>query len=985
MDLITKLQNLKESTQSREVRDLCDVYISELKNGNPVNESQIMESLDSETKNTISPIEALRNEELERSRFRAQMLAESWGGMNTFNTSKNSGSYVDGEKKEERNPSQVEGKLNEALSGMAKFDKAAGSFIDFNKVENLGIVESILSFTEKGIYEHASFKLLCENFVNLIKNKSFPEFWVAESFVFEFSNFAWDSNVKEVVNRVSESINTFRPEIEVSKALYQIENSGNSDFYSPVKESLSKWLVSESKSIPALARELGVWSFNPIVKNLINGLSILESNSSKVNIPAINGNSEVQKVYSPVLVEGGKTIFVIGKTLFEGSSEGIKKLAKNDSKYLDKDFLGLLESFYSEGVKVDSNGVSIYKGDTRISIIEENEQPKIYINGDAARFDDYNQLAKIISLKISSSLGVNESKFIYDVIRLYENFERIVELDFAKSVVSKVYEGASVNLIKWEGKMYLQKVNESMRENSLYSVNGTQASNIVKDFLRYDISEGLTEFLDGEKRIKSIMINDRKKVIDNISIVESEMKKIESLVSTNPLYKGSKQLSEAYSILEKELQVLKSKWSSINSELDSIENNPEIIQDLMENSKFTVGDYVKVKENGNTGKIISVDTTSGSYTVLLDSGKTGDYGVEDIVDLEDAFQKAGDENEEASEVKESTQPLAKAPSSGKTPQGKTPAQVMKSSISIAPSAKSQDESGKKYVGDLKDADLKEAPGSGNKATDFEVNDEIGYNLEESSQPSLATAPEGKPKGTNMATEWEKSGLKSMNLATTPGKEEGDSDYKVEYPELKADKPQIIGDSNLATAPATGKNKVSESDLSKLDNGMANTPGSKIEDSGYKTKINIPKANSPEINDLSTMNSADAPEKGVKVSTKDKTNTSLATAPGKVEGDSGYEAFQYPSHTGGKKEIDNLDNMNLSDAPSEGAEGGVSYKLDTETGYNIGEGETSTSDPLTLAGIKEYILENKDSEEVQKMLQDLMNEGFERPSPELKKN
>jgi hypothetical protein len=195
----------------------------------------------------------------------------------------------------------------------------------------------------------------------------------------------------------------------------------------------------------------------------------------------------------------------------------------------------------------------------------------------------------------------------------------------------------------------------------------------------------------------------------------------------------------------------------------------------------------------------------------------------------------------------------------------------------------------------------------------------------------------------------------------------------------------MGNSNLATAPGTGKNKVSESDLSKLDNGMSNTPGSKIEDSGYKTKINIPKSNSPEINDLSTMNLADAPEKGAKVPTKNKTNPNLASAPGKVEGDSGYEAFEYPSHTGGKKEINDLDNMNLSDAPSEGAEGKVSYKLDAETGYNIGEGETSTIDLLTLKGIKEYIIENKDSEEVQRMIQDLVNEGFERPSPELKKN
>ena len=271
-------------------------------------------------------------------------------------------------------------------------------------------------------------------------------------------------------------------------------------------------------------------------------------------------------------------------------------------------------------------------------------------------------------------------------------------------------------------------------ENSLFAVNGSQAANIVKDFLRYDISEGLTEFLDGEKKIKSIMLNDRKKVIENIAIVEGEMKKIETLVASNPLFKGSNQLSQAYSILEKELQTLKSKWSTINAELDSIENRPVEIEDLMEDSKFTVGDYVKVKENGNTGKIISVDTTSGSYTVLLDSGKTGDFGVEDIVDLEDAFQKSSDENaEEGDGVKESSTPLAKAPSTGKLVHGKTPAQVLKASTSAAPAAKTQDQDGKKDVENLKDANLEEAPNSKNKATDYEVNDEIGYNLEESQE------------------------------------------------------------------------------------------------------------------------------------------------------------------------------------------------------------------------------------------------------------
>ena len=976
MDLINKLQNLKEATQSREVKDLCEAYISELKNGNTsINESQVVEAIEAKVENKISPIEALRNEELDRSKSSAKMLAESWGGLGK-GYSKNAGSYVDGIKDEERSTSEIETRLNEAIGQMAQFDKSAESFVISNQVENLGILESILDLSKKGIYEHGTFKVLCENYVNLIKNKALPEYWVAESFISDFSNYAWDASVKAAVNRVTESCNTLRPEIEASKALYQIANAGSSDFYSPVKESISKWLVSEGKSVAALSRDLRVWSFNPIVKNLINTLTVLESNSSKMHIPTINGNSDVKKIYSPVLVEGNKTIFGIGKTLFEGSSEGVRKLSNRDIANMDKDFLGLLETFYSESVKTDDKGIHVYAGDTRISIVNENDETKIYLNNDLANFSDYNQLAKLISFRISRGLGTNESKVVSDVIRLYENFDKVVELDFAKSVVSKVYEGASVSLIKWNGKIFLQRVNEAMRENSLFAVNGSQAVNIVKDFLKYDISEGLTEFLDGEKRIKSIMINDRKKVIENISIVESEMQKIESLVATNPLYKGSKQLSDAYSLLEKELQVLKSKWSTINAELDSIENNSiAITDDLLEDSKFTVGDYVKVKENGNTGKIISVDTTSGSYTVLLDSGKTGDFGVEDIIDLEDAFNKDSEENAEDGEVKESNAPLAKAPSAGKPVHGKTPAQVLKASTAEAPSAKTQDQDGKKDVENLKDANLEEAPESKNKLTDYEVNDEIGYNLEES-QDSLVAAPEGKPKGTNMATEWEKSGLKAMNLASAPGKEEGDADYKVEYPDPKASKkPEVAGSSDMAVAPGMGKSKMDESDLSKLDPALATAPGAQVGDSGYKTKIDLPKASSPEIDNLATAELVTAPEKGAKVPTKDTTDPNFATSPGKVEGDAGYKVEYLDPKASKNADIDNLDTAELAETPSKGADGEVDYELNSEMGYNLDE---------TLANIREYIMKNKDSEEVQKMLSDL-NEGFERPSPELKKN
>ena len=71
---------------------------------------------------------------------------------------------------------------------------------------------------------------------------------------------------------------------------------------------------------------------------------------------------------------------------------------------------------------------------------------------------------------------------------------------------------------------------------------------------------------------------------------------------------------------------------------------------------------------GNTGKIISIDGTSGSYTVLMDTGKTGDFRVDEIVNLDDALATAGDENQADAETQEELkegQSLAVAPGKDK--------------------------------------------------------------------------------------------------------------------------------------------------------------------------------------------------------------------------------------------------------------------------------------------------------------------------------
>ena len=908
MDLLNQLKTLRETTTNPEVKSICESHINKIQNGESVNESAILESVDqvvkeSEGANTPNPIEMIRNQEIERSKSAAQRLMESWGGIGSM-ASKNSGSYVDGAKEESKVEMQ---NISESLREVAETDASAKAFIDSQAVNNLGVYESILSLKGTGIYEHPNVKILCEKFTHLLKNNNIPEFLLAESFIQEIGNFKWDNKVKSALEAVNEKVQSLLPEIEVSKALYSIEKSAGSDFYSPVTESLNKWLISENKSVTLLSKELSRWSFNPTVRNLVNSLSLMESTETKLSIPVNNGNSSVRKVYSPVHVSGGKTVFTIGNNIFEGNSEGVKRISNMEYSALPESYRSLLESFYSPMVKINENGLSFYVGNSSFKLVEENDSVAIYSKNTKIKFGDLNQLAKQIALEISGSLGVNESKAVSDLINLYNGFSSIVELDFAKRLESKVFEGVSVNLIKWNSKIYLNRINEGMNENSLFQVNGSQASNMVKDLMKYDISEGLTEFLEGENRIKSIMLNDRKQIIDNIAIVENEINKISNAMSTNPLYENSKEMMRAKHMLEQELGSLRKKWAAVNEEIEKIESAPVEIAELNEDEKFTVGDYVKVKESGNTGKIISIDSTSGSYTVLMDNGRTGDFRMDEIVDIEEALKSAGEENQEADETQEEIkeQEMAVAPEKQtESAKDKTPAATLKANTSAAPSAKDQDDAGKKDIEKEDHANLEEAPEGSEKETKYDIKlkdslvDKMGYNVNENSEDVKSTEPEMAEAPADGNTELSERDVENtdQNLAEAPGgREHVDYDVKAAHAEEK--NPDMVKtDPEMASAPGDDTDKEMHHEIGK--------------EMGY----NLDEANEVE-----------------------KTDQQLAVAPG------GEHKAEYDVEVAkAEKAVADVmkTNQELAEAPVAGTEAETDVEVNPEMGYNLDESEES---------------------------------------------
>ena len=791
MDFINQVKKLKELTKSPEVKSLCESFL----NGGSVSQDELVASINehnitdvAETTHVIgNHIDAIRKEESEVSKRSAAALMESWGGLGKSNSS-NSGSYA-GKSNSEENANSAS--LFESISKLDSSDAVTKSFVESQGVRNLGVMEAISKIKNTSIYSYPKAKIVCEQYQNLLVNKGLPEFTIIHNFIAELESFSWDNSVLPISDELKSKASKYSREIEVAKVLESIKGSGSASFYSELSEALNSWLVSENKSNGLLVKSISKWNFNPVVRNLVNFLNVNESKDTrKLEIPVnAQGESSVSKVYSPVLFEGGKTFFYIGGAIFEATDNELRKLNEKEISTLPSDYLKLIDTSRKQHVVVNENGISIKFGKKMVRLVEENEEVSVYLGKDKLRFGNIGNLAKILGLESSSYFGVNESEVVVDTMTLYANYSNIVELDFAKGINSNIYEGVGVNIFKWNNQIYVQKINEGMRENSLYKVNGTQAVTMVKSYLRYDISEGLTEFLEGDQRIKSVMINDRNKVLENIAKIEGELNKINGLIESNSLYKGSEQIVTAKAMLEKELIVLREKWNQINSELTNIEYTINTAEELnvFEDERFNIGDYIKVKESGETGKIISVDGSSGRYTILLDNGKTSDFLVNDITDLEEALSQAAEKNaeseegeEEGEEVKESNnlnkselsieeqkkllQDFADGHSFSKAPRGEGDKDIAmeldslhgynismneakdKAELAKAP-GNNKKEKGKVEGEDLLDDN---APDTKDK-TDFEgedadgKNDEIGYNLRESEEDSLSEADDVKKK------------------------------------------------------------------------------------------------------------------------------------------------------------------------------------------------------------------------------------------------
>lgn len=685
---------------------------------------------------------------------------------------------------------------------------------------SFGVVNTISALKNTSLYDIPQGKLMLEKYEYLLFNKGISEAFLVEGLVNDLKSFSWENSVVPVLENISKVLDGRRREIEVVKAYESIKNTAGKEIFSDATKMMGDWLISESRSSDSLIHGLRRYGFNPIVRNLVSFLAVYESqNSDKFYVGASNQDCEVENIYSPIHVNEKESIF-FSSGKFLKVDEETKHLSECQMDEVPMGMQDKAAMMMDRDVKVSDNKIVLNIGGQKVEIVFEGESKNFYFNGKKINESDLptainattNNLLENSNLKINKALFVSKAS------------EEIIDIDFGKRVKSKVYEGVEANIFRSGDKIYVQTVNPMMKLNKIYEANATQAINIVKDFIKFDISESLTEFLDGEKAILSVLKNDKAEAIKNIGILEGELRKIENAKASNSLIKESAELKELAESIEREILLLKDKWNQINLEINKFENGAnQITPGLNEDLGYPIDTEVRIKRNGVKGKVIGVDGNSKTYTIMFKEGKTGEYFFSDVEDLGDEVEKVDIQSPEMeleftdssstaeAPTNESEENFAEAPEeSGSSHYDKAFMAMVKKHMSEAPSKESKGSS--KFIDDEKNSNMSEAPESkfGSSVKSNKIKNQL-----------MASAPEAKAgKGKNFVDD-----LSNLNLAEAPSANiKGSSKFIEDLKNQNLAIKESQKNSHIEKAPKAKSEKVKKFIEDEEDANLEEAPG-----------------------------------------------------------------------------------------------------------------------------------------------------------------
>lgn len=267
-----------------------------------------------------------------------------------------------------------------------------------------------------------------------------------------------------------------------------------------------------------------------------------------------NPNFIVESIYSPVVALDKESYLIHSNGLNLVINES-DVLAYN--KEVPQKFSSLLA--LQESTKfVGDTLVYFPNAKNMIEVKHLNESVEVKFNGKVINPNELNE-----NLKVANAIDFRNYGVISNIERAISEGKEFKELDFAYRIKTKMFEGLSVTVFKLNENIFVQLTNKGMNQNEIsLCESAEEAVKVVKDFIRFDITDSLSEQIKDENVKEELKQKQISECQETILFLETELAKIDKIESEIGV---NESLSSAKIILDEELISFNSKLTSLKT------------------------------------------------------------------------------------------------------------------------------------------------------------------------------------------------------------------------------------------------------------------------------------------------------------------------------------------------------------------------------------------------------------------------------------
>lgn len=486
--------------------------------------------------------------------------------------------------------------LEKLFEGLAKVknDKLVTEWLSNQQrlfaVKNIGVRAAIASLRENEGKTDPTLAALLERLQE--KVDQYPEVLIYEEVISALAGeYNYVPGVQTQLDAIANRVNNYKNDIDITKIIETMRATKSNYLLPLIEDVVNSYVANKTEQTKSHLKETLVkFSYDPFVRDLIN---IIMLDAKDLQLEYANGESDIDKVYSPLMYLGENEVaFNIKGTYYIKKGNNVNKLKKAEALHLDENFRGLCEIVNLPNVEIGKKEIKLFVGNDLATITEANVEVNTHVMNEQQLKDQ---------AEVSQWTG--NAHFYQLAEALHTNFNEIVEVDFAKRVYMKMDECHAADVMKLRGNIYITTYDPLNNKSTFFrNVNPIQAEKIMMEHMRFDVSNTFADILpDKEKQLASIA-ESKKEFVAYIEKLNERINQFEMQTQTPDVL-------DVLSILNEELREVKNDYKDYSNDAEtytSISEGVTVSIDV-DGQKYTV----PIPEPTSTAKGEEKDNTAG--------------------------------------------------------------------------------------------------------------------------------------------------------------------------------------------------------------------------------------------------------------------------------------------------------------------------------------------------------------------------------------